>query len=179
MDERQRTATRLWTLAQPAVSAFITGIVRDFRDRDDVLQEVAVAVIESFDRYDPGRPFVPWAIGVARNQVGLYLRRRGRDRLCFDSAALDRVEAAFTAVPAEELHRLDRLRDCIQRLDPRGRQLCDLRYGDDLKPAAIATVMGLSANTVAKALQRVRDRLRECIERRTMPATGSNAAAPG
>jgi len=29
MDERIRTATRLWTLAQPAVSAFITGLVRD------------------------------------------------------------------------------------------------------------------------------------------------------
>ncbi|MFM8282760.1 MAG: sigma-70 family RNA polymerase sigma factor [Planctomycetaceae bacterium] len=171
MDERIRTATRLWTLAQPAVSAFITGLVRDFRDRDDVLQEVAVAVIESFDRYDPARPFVPWAIGVARNQVGLYLRRRGRDRLCFDSAALDRVEAAFAGVPVEDLDRLDRLRECIRELDGRARRLCELRYGDDLKPAAIAPLVGMTANTVAKALQRVRDRLRACIER--------PAAAPG
>ncbi len=170
MDERLRTATRLWTLAQPAVSAFITGIVRDFRDRDDVLQEVAVAVIESFDRYDPERPFVPWAIGVARNQVGLYLRRRGRERLCFDTAALDRVEAAFTDLSSEEMHRLDRLRDCVRTLDGRARRLCELRYGDDLKPAAIAPLMGMTANTVAKALQRVRDRLRECIEHRaTVP----------
>ena len=74
MDERTRQATRLWTLAQPAVSAFITSVVRDFKDRDDVLQDVAVAVIESFDRYDPQRPFTAWAIGVARNQVGLYLK---------------------------------------------------------------------------------------------------------
>jgi RNA polymerase sigma-70 factor (ECF subfamily) len=170
MDERLRTATRLWTLAQPAVSAFITGIVRDFRDRDDMLQEVAVAVIESFDRYDPERPFVPWAIGVARNQVGLYLRRRGRERLCFDTAALDRVEAAFADLSSEERHRLDRLRDCVRMLDGRARRLCELRYGDDLKPAAIAPLMGMTANTVAKALQRVRDRLRECIEHRaTVP----------
>jgi RNA polymerase sigma-70 factor (ECF subfamily) len=170
MDERLRTATRLWTLAQPAVSAFITGIVRDFRDRDDMLQEVAVAVIESFDRYDPERPFVPWAIGVARNQVGLYLRRRGRERLCFDTAALDRVEAAFADLSSEEMHRLDRLRDCVRMLDGRARRLCELRYGDDLKPAAIAPLMGMTANTVAKALQRVRDRLRECIEHRaTVP----------
>jgi len=32
----QSLAYLVWTLAQPAVSAFITGIVRDFRDRDDV-----------------------------------------------------------------------------------------------------------------------------------------------
>ena len=59
MDEKSRQATRLWTLAQPVVSAFVTSVVRDFKDRDDVLQEIAVAAIESFDAYDPKRPFVP------------------------------------------------------------------------------------------------------------------------
>ena len=172
MDERLRTATRLWTLAQPAVSAFITGIVRDFRDRDDVLQEVAVAVLESFDRYDPARPFVPWAIGVARNQVGVYLRRRGRDRMCLDPAAVDRIEDAFATIVADDVHRLDRLRECVARLDARGRRLCELRYRDDLKPAAIAALLGQQANTVAKALQRVRDRLRDCIEGRMRPSAG-------
>ena len=81
MDDKSRQATRLWTLAQPVVSAFVTSVVRDFKDRDDVLQEIAVAAIESFDAYDPDRPFVPWVMGVARNQIGLYLRQRRRDRL--------------------------------------------------------------------------------------------------
>lgn len=58
VDESTRQATRLWTLAQPAVSAFVTSVVRDFRDRDDVLQDVAVAVVDSFDSYDPQKPFV-------------------------------------------------------------------------------------------------------------------------
>ncbi len=47
MDEATRQAMRLWTLAQPTVSAFVASVVRDFGDRDDVLQETAVAVIES------------------------------------------------------------------------------------------------------------------------------------
>lgn len=68
MDESTRQATRLWTLAQPAVSSFVSSVVRDFRDRDGVLQEVAVAVIESFESYDSKRPFLAWAIGVARNR---------------------------------------------------------------------------------------------------------------
>ncbi|MFM8584714.1 MAG: hypothetical protein ACKOFW_24920, partial [Planctomycetaceae bacterium] len=54
-----RQATRQWTLAQPVVSAFIGSIVRDVAARDDVLQETAVAVLESFDRYDPALPFLP------------------------------------------------------------------------------------------------------------------------
>lgn len=168
MDDQVKQATRLWTLALPAVSAFVTSVVRDFRDRDDVLQDVAVAVMESFGSYDPERPFVAWAIGVARNQVGLYLRRRRRDRLVFDEATIECLASAFDGVGARENHKLDFLHECLKLLQGRTRQLCELRYRDDLKPAAIAERVGMSANNVAKALQRVRDQLRECIERKAV-----------
>ena len=76
IDESTRRVTRLWTLTQPKVSAFVTSVVRDFKDRDDLVQDIAVAVFESFDKYDPERPFVQWAMGVARNQFKNYLRQR-------------------------------------------------------------------------------------------------------
>lgn len=170
MDDRLRRVTREWTLAQPAVAAFLTAVVRDFRQRDDLLQEVAVAVLESFERYDPARPFVPWAMGIARNQVGAWLRSRRRDRLTFDTDAVEALAAAFTEVPAVEYRRLDRLADCVARLEGRARTLCHLRYVEDLKPAAIAARLGMQANTVAKALERVRARLRACIEGEVEPA---------
>ena len=165
MDERLRQVTRSWTLAQPAVAAFLTSVVRDFRERDDLLQEVAVAVLESYDDYDPSRPFVPWAIGIARHRVGTWLRSRRRARVSFDSPAVDRLAAAFAAIPADDYGRLNRLSECVGALESKARRLCELRYRDDLKPAAIAPLVGMTANTVAKALQRVRERLRECIER--------------
>ncbi|MFM7867436.1 MAG: sigma factor [Planctomycetaceae bacterium] len=71
MNEHTRSVMRQWTLAQPVVSAFITSIVRDFTDRDDVLQNTAVAVLESCSRYDSDRPFLAWALGVAQNQIRL------------------------------------------------------------------------------------------------------------
>lgn len=164
MHDDTRRAMRLWSLAQPAVSAFITTVVRDFADRDDILQDVAVAVLESFSSYDDARPFTPWAIGVARNQIGLHLRRRRRDRHTFDSDAMAAVAAAFDMITADDLRHLDHLQDCVGRLDTRSRRLCELRYHDDLKPAAIAAAMAMSANAVSKALQRIRDQLRSCIE---------------
>jgi RNA polymerase sigma-70 factor (ECF subfamily) len=172
MDDAARQAMRLWTLAQPTVSAFVTSLVRDFRDRDDVLQETAVAVFESIERYNPERPFVAWALGIARNQVGLYLRRRGRDRLVFDADTVAELALAFESVAPDQSRHLDHLRDCMKMLEGRARRLCELRYGDDLKPAAIAQAVGMSANTVAKSLQRIRERLRTCIEQRNvaMPA---------
>lgn len=171
MDEKGRQATRLWTLAQPTVSAFVASLVRNFRDRDDVLQETAVAVIESFDRYDPGRPFIGWALGVARNQVGLYLRRRGREIHTFDTEVIEQLAIAFESITPDEMHQLDHLRECMNLLEGRARQLCELRYREDQKPAVIAATVGMSANAVAKALQRIREQLRECIERKVAAAS--------
>lgn len=162
-------ATRLWTLAQPTVSAFVASVVRDFQDRDDVLQDVAVAVVESFDRYDASRSFVGWALGIAQNQVLLYIRRKGRERHVFDTAAVESIAQAFANLSPHESRMLDHLEDCVGLLDANSKQLCTLRYEQDVKPAAIAAKVGMSANAVAKALQRIRERLRACVEHKAAP----------
>ncbi len=163
MDAHTLEAMRRWTQAVPTVSAFVASLVRDFQDRDDILQEIAVAVLESFERYDPTQSFVGWVLGIARNQVRLHYRRQGREKVVFDSETVEALARAFAeGLPADP--RLDRLGECFERLDARSRELCRLRYECDLKPAAIGAHLDLGANTVAKALQRIRDRLRECIE---------------
>lgn len=167
MDSRLREATRLWTLAVPKVSAFVTSLVRDFQDRDDVLQETAVAVMESFSRYDSSQSFDAWAIGIARNQVFLYWRRRNRQRIAFDTETLDALAVAFASGDPKD-RRLDYLEGCVEALEDRAKELCRLRYEQDLKPAAIGERIGMTANTVAKSLQRIRDRLRDCVERKLM-----------
>jgi RNA polymerase sigma-70 factor (ECF subfamily) len=176
VDDQIRQATRLWTLAQPAVAGFVASMVRDFRDRDDVLQDIAVAVVESFDRWDQERPFVAWAIGVARNQIGLYLRRRRRDlrMLEFDPEVIDELESAFVWAAEEELPKLDFLRDCLKTLEGRARAMFELRYQQDLKPAAIAARVGMTANSVAKSLQRVRHQLRDCVELKAAAEKGAS-----
>jgi RNA polymerase sigma-70 factor (ECF subfamily) len=166
IDNRTVEATRLWTLAQPVVSAFVASLVREIRDRDDVLQEVAVAVMASFGSYDRNRPFVSWVLGIARNQVHLHYRRRRRDRLVFDEDAVDQLERAFAEVQPRDARMLDYLEECVQSLEGRARELCELRYERDLKPAAIAPRVGMSANGVAKALQRIRELLRACVEKK-------------
>lgn len=167
MDEQIRQATRQWTTVQPVISAFLTTVVRDFRDRDDLLQEIAIAVLESYANYDPQRPFVAWALGVARNQVGTYLRKHRRNRVVLDAVAVENVAAAFERIPSVQIQQLDHLRECLQNLDGRAKQICILRYEDDLKPAAIANLIDMSSNAVSKMLQRIREQLRECMERKS------------
>ena len=165
MEEQYQQAIRYWTLAQPVVSAYVTAVVRDFRDRDDLLQAISVAVLEAFSSYDPARPFNAWAIGIARNQIGTYLRERKRNRLIFDAETVDLLAVAFEQIDSAQTRKLDLLQDCLAKLEGRARQLCELRYQNDLKPAALGSLLGMAPNTVAKSLQRIRDQLRQCIER--------------
>jgi RNA polymerase sigma-70 factor (ECF subfamily) len=169
MNPEAPEAACLWTEAVPTVSAFVASLVRNFQDRDDVLQETAVAVLQSFPSYDPARSFTAWAIGIARNQVYLYWRRLGRHRLVFDSETVNALARAF-ADSATSDQRLDRLGECVEALDTRDQDMCWLRYKTDLKPAAIAAQTGKGANAVAKALQRIRDRLKECVEQKALEA---------
>ncbi len=162
MDDSTRHATRLWTSAQPVVAAFVASVVRDRRDREDVLQETALAVLNSFESYDSSQAFQGWAIGVARNQISLYLRRRRRDRLVFNEETIANLQSTFEqSSPPEEL---DHLPTCIEQLSGRSRKICELRYQKGLKPIAISEQIGMTANSVSKALQRIREQLRECIE---------------
>ncbi len=170
MDNPFLEAAKQWTLVQPVVSAYVGAVVRDFSARDDLLQEIAVAILESFDRYDRTLPFQSWAIGIARNRVHNYFRSLSRDRLTFDENIIAHLADAFDESGPEMLHRLQFLNGCMDRLDDRSRSVLEWRYRDDLKPAAIAERMNSSANAVAKMLQRLRDRLRDCIRTRSAQA---------
>lgn len=174
MDELTRKATLHWTSAQPIVAAFVASVVRDYRDRDDVLQETALAVFKSIGSYDEKLPFNGWAIGIARNQVGLYLRRRKRDRHVFDESTIACLESAFSRKLRSP--KLDYLPECMQQLDRRAQEMCELRYQEDLKPAAIAGKMQMTANTVSKTLQRIRDQLRLCIDSKAVAEVTAKGA---
>ncbi|MFM7050741.1 MAG: sigma-70 family RNA polymerase sigma factor [Planctomycetota bacterium] len=170
MDDRTRQAFTLWTQAQPAVSAFVHSLVGDAATRDEVLQDVAVAILGSFDRYDAARPFLPWVLVIARNEVASMRRRRGRMPGLLSEAAEEQLAAAVVEVSEDERLRLAHLDECLQRVHGRPREVCDLRYRGGASVARIAAALGMQPNTVAKTLQRVREQLRACIEERAAAA---------
>src|SRR5690242_13528537 len=102
-EDRMVQVARLWSQAQPVVSAMVAGAVVDFNDAEDLVAQVAEIVVRSFDQYTPSRPFVPWALGIARNQLlKHYERRSGRRHAYFDEQTLQLLETAQIEV-ADEL----------------------------------------------------------------------------
>ena len=148
-------------------------MVRDVVSRDDIMQEVIAAVVENFEKYDSEKPFLHWVLGIARNQIGLYRRRFQRERLVFDDTTVELISETFTQISEIEVNKLEFLRGCMDKLTERDRQICELRYEQNLKPASIATTLGATPNAVSKALQRIRDQLRNCIEFQVIRASSS------
>ena len=66
---------------------------------------------------------------------------------------------------------LDALAQCREQLAPRSQRALELAYRDGIGRAAIATELGIAANTVRNLLARTRDTLKQCIETRMSKET--------
>ena len=132
---------------------------------DEVLQETSLVLFRRFDEYDEQRPFVAWALGVARFQVLSLNRDAARSRVAFDTELLVRFTETWGELPPGASDRSLFLQDCIQRLAARARQMVRLRYYDELTAEEIARQIGGTGAAVRVALQRIRQQLRECVER--------------
>lgn len=158
--------TRQWTASQPVVAAFLASLIPDFHDAQDVLQEVAVAVLESFADYDAQRPFVAWAIGIARHKVLDFRRRSAVGRVAFDSETIDGIADAYVTLRDRFNPVSEALEHCLKRVTGKASELLKMRYQFELKSAEIAERIGGKPSAVDMALHRIRLALRQCIERR-------------
>jgi RNA polymerase sigma-70 factor (ECF subfamily) len=59
----------------------------------------------------------------------------------------------------------EKLRKLVSTLPPRPRMIMVLRYQEDLEPSEIATLLGISPNTVKSSIRRALALLREKLER--------------
>lgn len=156
----------LWAASQSTVSAFIRTLVPDYQQADEVVQRVAVTLVRKYDQYDQSRPFAAWAIGVAKFEVLYYRRERATDRHLFGDDIVEQIASRYEALAEESDPLRDALKNCLDQVEGRSRQVIELRYKRGLSSAAIAAEMQLSSGAVRMLLSRVRDSLRRCIEGR-------------
>lgn len=162
---RERLA-RAWVAAEPSVRALVAAAVRGVADREDVLQQVALTVARRFEEYDGKRPFVAWALWLAKSRVIDFYRSQGRQKLVLADGTLDRVADSLAERHADVSPRREALEVCLERLPERSRRLLRLRYDDGLPIDGVAAAARLTPGSVRVALYRIREALAACIERR-------------
>jgi RNA polymerase sigma-70 factor (ECF subfamily) len=163
--DSMRELAGLWVQSQSVISAYITANVYDLHHAEDLLQEVAQAVAESFDNFDRKHSFVSWALGIARNRILKYYRTRARDRMVLSEAALAHLSAAFENLEHESEDRREALKHCLQQITGRRREVLELRYRQSVRVNEIGQRFEMSPSAVSVMLHRIRVTLFECIER--------------
>jgi len=165
--ENTEQLARLWTQSQSVVGAYILSLVRDFHVAEDILQQVAVVLVREFEKYDAARPFLPWAMGIAKNVVLKSRRDMARDSGgLLDQELVDRVQAAFEEQSEGWVAVRQALRACLEKQSKRMLEVLRWRYAYDLKPQEVAHRMGVTSGAVRVMLHRARAGLRECIDRK-------------
>jgi RNA polymerase sigma-70 factor (ECF subfamily) len=164
-EHEQERFLRLWADAQPAVAAFIHAVVRDSAAAKDVLQETALVLFRRFADYDSERPFLAWALGVAKLQVLGFHRDEARNLVICDSELLDSFTEAWAEQAPATSEQSGALEICLERMAARPRQILRWRYFEDLKSEEISRRLGSKSAAVRVTLQRLREQLRACVEK--------------
>jgi RNA polymerase sigma-70 factor, ECF subfamily len=162
-DERAQLAAD-WERARTAVFAQLLAGIGSFHDAEDVLQEVAVSVAKNYASFDRSRPFVAWALGIARNHMLMYFRQYHRSRLVFNDELISKISKHLESIVENGAdRRREALHSCVNQLEARQRRLIEMRYSRCFSVAQIAESLGKSVTAVKGSLHRVRKSLERCV----------------
>lgn len=167
--DRMKRLEALVRAHQARLRAYVYSRVGDAAAADDIVQEAFLDALDRLDQYDPSRPALPWLMGFARNEIREHFRaverRTSAARLeaLASARSLDRDEAAGAGGLLSE--RLDALRSCIHRLPPKSRDLVRMLYAERLSCEQVAGRWQTGSGAVRVAIHRVRQALRECVDR--------------
>ena len=156
----------MWLKAEPSVSAYVFASITSFHDAEDVIQQIAQALARRFGEYDPGRPFVGWALWIAKSRVIDFYRTQGRNQMVFSDDLLRRLADTIAENADGRSRRREALEACLDELPGNSRKLLDLRYVDEMSAAEVAKTIGSTGGSVRVLLSRVRSALADCIDRR-------------
>ena len=164
---------QFWTTAQPAVAGYIRAVVRDSATAKDILQETALVLFRKFAQYDTERPFLGWALGVAKFQVLGHRRDEARSFLTFEPDLLEHFTQEWAASEPDVDRRAGALQECLDQLKGRVREVVRMRYFEELTAEEIARRAGTNRGAVRVMLQRIREQLRACISGRMQAEGGA------
>lgn len=166
--ENTKSLTLNWTSAQPTVLAYISSMVPNFQDAEDILQTVALTIAEKYDTFDPSCSFLSWALGIAQNKIYDYFRKQSKQRKIkiLDTQTIAQIAEIFEKESSHLNEMRYALEFCLGKLSGHWRQILELRYIRELSTQRIAQQLGMSKNAIFITLHRVRMALQECIQKR-------------
>ncbi len=169
-DEHRTGCERLLRTYLAPLRRLAGAYARDAADREDLFQEIALALWRALPGFRGEASERTWVYRVAHN-TAIDFVTRGRRRETHEQAGEPPDRQAAGASPertAIDAERRDRLRAAVRDLPMPDRQIVILHL-EGLSANDIEAVTGLTAGSIATRLTRVRQRLTAAVQRESQP----------
>jgi len=156
-EERFEEIVARW---QPALRRLCAGCERDEGLREDLFQEILLAIWRALPSFRAESSLRTWVFKVAHNVSCRHVGRCAKERLT-GLAPAEWVQGTIGEGPeetCEERRLADRLGELIRRLGPVDRQII-LMYLEELPQGEIADVTGLTLENVSTRVHRIKGAL--------------------
>lgn len=147
---------------------YARALSRDHSTACDIVQEAFVVAYEKVRTFDVTRDFATWMRGIVRNKWREWVRKNRRYELSdSEIARLDADIAAWQTARSEDSSTLfDALERCMDRLPDNLREAVFACYFEGRTGEEAAEVLGIAPAAVRKRLQRARQLLKKCLDRK-------------
>lgn len=152
--QRKRDA---FSTAYRSYYSAVLSYIRRRTDGDNAEDLTAEVFTRAWNRWDSRKGTeLPWIYGIARHVVLEHYRVRDKN------AAIERAvqeASSGSATPMQEVDERFTICSALERLNLSDREILALHAWENLEPAEIAQVLGISTNSARVRLHRARHRL--------------------
>ncbi|MGL4400961.1 MAG: RNA polymerase sigma factor [Luteolibacter sp.] len=133
---------------------------------EDIAQQVFLEFMAKESKWDFSTDARPLLATMTRHIALRLWRERTRQQPETVQKLADHIRllAEERESPPRYEEEMGILRSCLQKLPAKSRELVGLYYYDKIGTAEVAKQVDMKATTVCRALSRVREKLRECIQ---------------
>ena len=152
--------------ARQRLSAAAWLIVRDAQATEDLFQNVALKSVTKNVSFEHEGALLSWAMVSIKREAIDWLRKRKPETLGLEPELLDLISEEWPTHSQPEGRRMEALRECLESVPERSRQLLHLRYFDGHSCHEVAQRVGASADAVYQRLSRLHRQLKQCVDQK-------------
>jgi RNA polymerase sigma-70 factor (ECF subfamily) len=131
---------------------------------EDLTQRTFLACVENLDRFREDAAFKTYALGIARRQLLMYFRHKGRKSAPVQLGERSVVElGASPSMVVAEHEEQDLLLAALRRIPADFQISLELYYWEDMTMAEVAEVLAVAEGTIKSRLSRGKEMLRQAV----------------
>ena len=149
-----------------AILNYILTFIPQRNDAEEVLQRTVAVLWQKLDECDLDRGFAGWAMHRAYYEVLNFRKEHARSRLIFREDLISQLADERNQQEPFLAAQRSALRDCLNSLNGEQRSLLHRRYSDNSSVVFLAEETGVTAKSLYRRLDRLRELIADCVQRR-------------